>query len=382
MPDVNNAWASAITLTGTSGSGSGDLFGATVETGEPDLDPAGVPGTLWYVFTPSAPGVLNFSASGYGIEVELLIGDTLVELSQQDVGSGSVSAGVADGVPIYIRVYPQSTLSSTAPFTYAWSFAANVNDLTVTLVSDSPTSPGTVVVHVGNLAQGDIVNFFIDHDATPALTDTVPVEDSDGINVGFVWYVPLEEQLLYIGVPVNEAYAKGTHTLQVDSSSGRSSIINFEVEGDPDDVLLDPADTTPSAPGVTQWVFQDPVPGGESYAWEINPLTTSSPYPELTITEAHTTAPDGQPIEWEGNKKAVQWQLTGTLLTQTQLEAFQRFAALDHRVWLIDHWGRGWLVTIEELSAEPQVKGSSEGYPWIHNWTMSLLIWRGPVDLT
>jgi hypothetical protein len=36
---INDAWTGAINFSGTSGSGSGDLFGATIETGEPALDP-------------------------------------------------------------------------------------------------------------------------------------------------------------------------------------------------------------------------------------------------------------------------------------------------------------------------------------------------------
>jgi hypothetical protein len=315
--------------------------------------------------------------------VEVWSGSALADLVLQDIdtSTGQVSAILAAGVPIYLRVYPQVPLSVTSPFTYSYNFTTTTNTLIITKVSDATTNPGDVVVHVGNLALGDTVNFYIDNNVTPALVEHVPVEDTAGLTVGTVFYIPLEEQLLYVSVPV-DGFNKGTHTLTMTATpSGNQATISFLVLQDPFDPASTGIDTLPTVGATPHWIFKDTVPGGETYTWETGPASTTSPFAPRVITADHTTAPDGQPMEWEGTTKAAEWTLSGTLFTQTQLEAFQRFAALDHRVWLIDHLNRGWLVTVEELDAEPRRKGAQD-FTWLHDWKMTLLVWRGPVDLT
>lgn len=379
----NDAWGSATSLTGTSGSGSDDLYGATLETDEPPLDASAWvgAGSLWYTFTPTSPGTLNFTATNYAITVDLWSGGSLTELVQQDIDTtGNVSAVVAAGVPVYIRVYSQVPIYQSAPFNYSYNFIASTNDLLITLVSDCPTSPGNVLVHVGNLALGDTVDFYIDNSGTPALVEQVPAIDTDGITVGDVYYIPAEEQLLFCGVPVSSAYGKGTHTLQITSSpSGLQATVSFLVLAGPASALSSGSDAPPSIASGNKFVFMDPAPGGETYIWEFNPLTMSTPFADKVITEDHTTAADGQPLEWEATQKATQWNLSGTLFNQGQLDAFVRFARLDRRIWLRDHLQRSWLVTIEELDAEPRASKGTTQYPWIHDWKMTLLVWKGPV---
>lgn len=384
MP-ANDSWAGATVLSGTSGSGSGDLYLATTETGEPDLDPSaalGV-GTLWYKFTPSGPGTLTFNpTAGYSFVVEMMTGDVLADLTQQDVEINSaVSAPTPTSVDVYIRIYPQAVLTTGSPFNYTWAFTSTPNELSVILVSDVPQVPGALVVNVGNLTPGDTVDFYIDNSGTSALTEDVPDETSilpDWLILG-----ALEEQLLFVSVPVDETYDAGTHVLKIVGATSGTSVVSFEVENGPLDDTLDDdgTDVVPTvATPVTKWVFRDPV-ADYTYTWEVNPLTMSTPWADKVITEGHTTANDGQPLEWEGAPKMQTLQLSGTLLTQTQLEAFQHFASINRRIWLIDHYQRGWAVSVEELDAEPRTKGQAQ-YPWIHDWKMTLFVWRGPVDFS
>lgn len=187
--------------------------------------------------------------------------------------------------------------------------------------------------------------------------------------------------LQFCSVPVSVDLTTGAHLLYCSTDVSGNAVVTFQVLSDSFDALSSDTDPTLTGiPDVGKWVFHDPSPDGEQYIFEINPDTMESPFADKTLTADHTTASNGQALEWQGTDKAAQWHISGTLLTQTQYAAFQRFAAKNHRVWIVDHFKRGWVVSVEELDAEPKVHGAAQ-FPWIHTYRMQLLVFKGPVQL-
>lgn len=130
--------------------------------------------------------------------------------------------------------------------------------------------------------------------------------------------------------------------------------------------------------GVKKWVFQDPGTS-ETYHFEINPNAMNSPYGQKKIQYAATTAIDGQKLAFEGQAPPVEWQFSGTLLAQSQYDAFVVWSQKRNRIWITDHFGRAWLSYI--TSFQPTAKRSQE-HPWAHDWQMTALIFDGPVTPT
>lgn len=135
-----------------------------------------------------------------------------------------------------------------------------------------------------------------------------------------------------------------------------------------------PPNVQPSS-GVKKWVFQDPATA-ETYHFEINPNQMTSPFAQRQITYQATTAIDGNKLAWEGQEAAVQWQFEGYIRSQTEYDAFVFWRNKRNRIWVTDHYGRAWLGYITNFDAKPR---RSMNVPWSHTYTMTFLIFGGPV---
>lgn len=176
----------------------------------------------------------------------------------------------------------------------------------------------------------------------------------------------------------------GTYTLEVIDygNPGVSERATFTVAGAP---LTRPAPPPADLPavlvpqvGIVRWTLQDPMPGGlGSYVVPINPREMSDPDEAIYLTPDRTTAPDGQWHFWEGAPRATTWRFRGDILTQEHLEAWESFAALERRFYIIDHRSRAWRVTLESFDPAPQI-GTNR---WHHKYEATALVYGPAVQL-
>jgi hypothetical protein len=322
--------------------------------------------SAWFDFLPpDQTNTLTISSTD-DLYVELGYGATMADWEPAASGytvAGPVSLLVAPSSPVRIRVRPSGAyLVDGAQRSFTWSLDELEPELIVTVLSPLQRAPGTFRVSIANGLPGATVSF-----ASEALT--IPGAELDDTG-----------SLLSFSVSIPSALDAGTYALVV-SSPGRTDTTAYYT------VVLEPytspvaqpddAAPVPVAPvdGVRRWVLQDPAPSGEEYVFEINPDAATSPHPENVFTTEATTAPDGQLLTWEGAQRAVSWQFRGVLTTQTQHDAFVRFRDLNRRVWLIDNRNRAWVVSIENFDAVPR-NGQN---PWVHDYTVSAIIYKGPV---
>lgn len=241
-------------------------------------------------------------------------------------------------------------------------------DLVLTL-SDTTIerSPSSLVAFVANGTPEGPAVFSIKKGATvtPVLTTTF---DEAGVIGGIS--VPLD-------VPTT-----GTYELVVDDTTEPLTVsASFTVAavGAPltiGVIVTQPPTQVQPDTGVRKWVFQDPV-GGEVYHFAVNPSKMNSPFAPKRITFQATTAIDGNKLAFEGQTQPVEWQFSGTLFDQAQYDAFVHWLGKRNRIWITDHYGRAWLCYLTHF--DPQSRRAN-GHPWMHDWTITVLIFEGPVE--
>jgi hypothetical protein len=384
----NNNWGNATTIL-SGGSYLADLGGATVQTLEPALPTGATTGSIWYTYLATAAGTLtlridpapgqNYGTDGSGNPlIDVYTGSALASLDALDYGTPvntstelyDVAFGIAAGVRYYIRATERQNSSGTTPtlFYLRPNRVARQEILQITLIDEPDTTPGYVVINIGNGAYNDIVHFTIDND---------DVRD----DLGDWFYVTLNGtgSLTHVAVPVPEL-PPGAHQLIVNGTH-RTATLEFQVGGELFPVNNLPADSGLGtvADSAGKWQLIDPVPGGETYVMEVNPRNMASPNPSKILSQEMTTASDGQLLEWEASSKAATWSFSGAILGQADLDALYRFADLDRRFWLVDHFRRAWVVTLEEVAAEPQIKAVN--YPYFHRYKVDAIVWAGPVNV-
>lgn len=120
-----------------------------------------------------------------------------------------------------------------------------------------------------------------------------------------------------------------------------------------------------------RWVFNDPaVP--ETYTVPLNPNSMTSPFREKAIDLAVTTAVDGQALVSEGQARPVNWQFSGTILTQAHYDALFKWYSKSKRFYLTDHYGRRFTVYFTDYKPIPK---RSVGYPWRHDYTITAIVY-------
>lgn len=340
------------------------------QEGEPDVVPYAVDRadeSAWFDFLPPSTSNTLVISSTDDLRVEMGYGTTMEDWEASASGNtldGPVSTFVAGSSPIRIRVRPTGWEQvDGSQRTFTWSLGEVSPELIVTVLSDLQRAPGTFRISIANGEPGASVSF-----ASGAMTIPGATLDDTG-------------SLLSFAVSIPSPLAAGTYALVVSSPGRADTTVYFTVVLEPySSPVAQPDDSAPvpvsPVDGVRRWVLQDPAPSGEQYVFEINPDSATSPHPENVFTTETTTAPDGQVLTWEGAQRAVQWQFRGTLLTQTQHDALERFNALNRRVWLIDNRNRAWVVSVESFEATPR---RIPDHPWAHDYTVTAIIYKGPV---
>lgn len=353
-------YSAPFTIIGTSGSFDVAGWGLGVEPTEPDFQPYGQ--SFWLDFMPPEPGTLAITATlGTGYTLEAGAGADLESWTVSDTGTDTVSTVVGAGSPVRVRITFPSALEAGS---FSWTFTDLVPDLVLNVLSDLVQAPGTFRVTVTNGVPGEDVTF-TDSEGDTIVGGTL---DENGALISFA-------------IGISSALDAGTYTLTASSTDRDDATADFVVVNAPfDDPLGQPADAdaveVDLVDGVRKWVLQDPAPGGEQYIFEINPDSATSPFGANVFTTDTVTAPDGQFLVWEGARRSVDWSFKGTLLTQSQYTAFQRFAALNRRVYLIDHRNRAWVISVEFFDPSPRKVNQN---PWAHDYTMNVAIYKGPL---
>lgn len=356
-----------ILLLGASGSFDVAGWGAGPEPDDPDtadssaVQPFGA--TVWVDYFPTEAGVLTFTPAAADVIVEIGTGADVESWTSMVAGTGAtaVVSVVGAGSPVRIRLTLASLLET---YSFTWSFVNLVPDLVLHILSDLQQAPGTFRVTVTNGVPGEAVTFTDSHSDT-IIGGTL---DENGSLISFA-------------IGISAALTAATYTLTASSTDRDPATANFVVVNAPlSDPTGQPTDadavTAGLVGGVQKWVFQDPAPAGETYVFEISPDSATSPFGQNAFTTDVTTAPDGQFLIWEGARKSVAWSFKGTLLTQTQYEAFQRFAALNRRVYLIDNRNRAWVVSVEFFDPTPKKVNQN---PWAHTYAVDVIIYKGPL---
>jgi len=238
--------------------------------------------------------------------------------------------------------------------TLTWSVALAPLDFTLA-TTVIPWSPGTVTAYIANDTPTSTVNLSFDGGAT---AQTV-VTDSEG-NVTFPLNIP--------GIAV------GAHTVTATSSSGRTATVSFTVQNA--DTFTPPTPPTPPAiisGAANRWRFQDPITS-ETWDFPINPKTEPGTVLPRTLTSHWTTAiDDGQPIIFEGGRKAREWQLTGEVLTLTDLESLRGWKR-PYRVYVTDDLERTFVVKVKRVATQPVGASNDVEHPEHHTYTLTALL--------
>lgn len=223
-------------------------------------------------------------------------------------------------------------------------------------------SPGSLTAKVANGTPSATASFSIPGNDAPPTTAAL---DATGTNGGVS---------VLINVP-----STGTYLMTVDdgttSATASFTVLFVATSGGIVVPTLTPPAAIQNTTGVKKWVFQDPA-SSDYYHLPYNPNNMTSPFGPKNITYQATTAIDGNKLAWEGQEAAVQWQFEGYIRSQTEYDAFVFWRNKRNRIWVTDHYGRAWLGYITNFDAKPR---RSMNVPWSHTYTMTFLIFGGPV---
>lgn len=271
----------------------------------------------------------------------------------------------------FLRIYPLDDANNAGTGTLSWATSARPDgtlDLEVDPVAYD--TPSWLRVSVLSATAGGLVQFYV---------DGVFVFEEEASDMG---------TLVGITVPIPEVVV-GMHTLLAeDVGTGQTDTEPFEVQIFTTDPGTDPPPlgptTPPSTDDVVRWVFEEVLPvgstgTGEIYTFPNNPSQMSTPHAPRVIATDHTTAPDGQPILWEGVGAPVEWVVEGFCFTQAHAEALEHWQSQNRRFWAVDHLQRAWAVTFETLDWTPV---RDTGSRWSARYRIKLFIYDGPVVLS
>ncbi len=125
---------------------------------------------------------------------------------------------------------------------------------------------------------------------------------------------------------------------------------------------------------VVKWNLYDPtVP--EGYTFEVNPNQGGTPPLKKAITYQSTTSPFGKTLIFEGRDQVQEETVSGTLLTQVQLENLQYWFDKRHQVLLTDDLGRQYWIYITSFTPKRE---RARSHPWKHSYELSYTILDNP----
>jgi hypothetical protein len=372
-----------------SGTFPADIANTTVQTGEPDLN--GGTKSYWARYTTPNNGVLRISSltTNAGYIIDVYQGSYLDTIQRVSTSQGQqVEVPVSGGVDTYIRVL-RTAGSSMVNVNVDWAMLPAPYDGVLHLQETRLfRTPGAVVATLLNFNRGITVTFELDGDPITANgAAATPLQANGNGNPPF--YVMTDETggLVEFSLPIARLLQPGTYTLTAiasgssnvtaESASSTLTVVSPPL-GAPSALEIAPTDLPDTTGSVQRWVFQDPMPGGlGTYQVPWNPSEMTSPFGVRPVTSDATTSPHGQLVFWEGTRPAQNWSCKGYLETQEHYEKLLAFSGLNRRFWVVDHRGRGWVVTVVSFNATPHRNATA---PWAHDYELSFLIYRGPVQ--
>lgn len=298
--------------------------------------------------------------------------DTLTLVVQGAAGDPVVLAAPASGTTYYIK----ASLPDGAPdeeFQLAAGPPADDDSYEMELeVLSGPlrAAPTAVVVTVDGGLPLDDVEFKVDGVLTgdEAALDQTGSLDPTSINVADGY--AKGEHIVSVHSKTSNLAGQGTFTLQ------RGPYISLQVVGlDAPPVEIPAANTST---GVRRWVLQDLMPGGlGSWVMPRNPSSMSAPEFQRTLSQAHTTANDGQYHLASVARAAVEWTFGGYVDTQLEQQKLEAYGELNRRFYVIDHRSRAWIVAFRALEIVPRKRQQDDdGFnDWAADYTVNALIY-------
>lgn len=127
---------------------------------------------------------------------------------------------------------------------------------------------------------------------------------------------------------------------------------------------------------VVRWIFFDLV-NDDEYTFEINPDAGGTPGYVKHVTSTSTTAPNGKTLLFEGSREAQVLDWSGTILYETQFNAFVEWWTKEHQIRLTDDLGRVFYIIITDFVPK-RIRNAQR--PWKHSYTAKATIidWPSP----
>lgn len=125
---------------------------------------------------------------------------------------------------------------------------------------------------------------------------------------------------------------------------------------------------------VLKWKFvdpSDPDPLTNNYTFEWSPNTQTSPFAKRNITFLGTTATNGQPLMWEGQREPMEMTFGGAIPNRAQYEALRKWVYdRNGRMFIYDHFGRRMTVLFTGFDPTPPERARGSRY-WYHTFQIT-----------
>lgn len=126
-----------------------------------------------------------------------------------------------------------------------------------------------------------------------------------------------------------------------------------------------------------RWVLQDLQPAGlGSWVMPVNPTSMSNPHLTKVALVRSTTSPrTGKRHVSESSVEVAPWTLAGYCPDEEFHTKLKAYAALNRRIYVIDHRGRAWKCAITSLDITPrkrQILDDGSPQDWAADWRMAL----------
>lgn len=312
----------------------------------------------WAAFTAPFAGSMTASMNAdVTYEIYDVDGDLL-----QDDDDGELGVVLATGSQVKIKIIGQPDTAGTL----TWTYAARASSALQVVLGRTEVldTPGPMQLSLSNGTPNDTVTFSVTGPTAASDFDTVKLDEFGSGTEATVVLPPLQQ---------------GDYVLHAETSGGAGTDVDFTVLEDSLDfdihVVIDP--DPPDLDPVVRWTFYDPRNPGDTWTLQRNPASWSNMLPPNTFTEDVTVAPDGQPLTWEAGSRPWRMEFTGWIDDEDEYNRFVFWSQLRRRLWLIDHRNRAWLLTIEDLDAQAQIKPN---LPWAHNYTVKTVIFKQGTD--
>lgn len=333
----------------------------------------------WVAATPSTSPADRWQSRFEGLILQGVVPATVAGV---DISLAPLTLTIPVGpVPLPYLTAPRLTVlgaSQTVEFsTYPGLLDAPEPSALVILDAEQRRAPTSVQIAITNATPGEEFMVAIDG------TDVYPVTiDVDG-------------NLDPTSIRVDEVHGAGAHTL---TATGLTYVLTatFTLDADaPAHPAIQGPDADPvfipesevAGGGPYRWVLQDLMPGGlGSWVMPLNPLSMTAPHRRRTLSVEHTTSPvDGRFHAVESHQPPQDWQFAGYCPDQAFHEQLEAYAALNRRLYVIDHRQRAWVIAIlgvEFRARKRQRQDAGVFNDWASDYTVNALIldqdWRTP----